>query len=189
MSEIWKDIPGYEGSYQVSNYGKVKSLNREITAGGAIKNRAVRERILKQGRNSKGYYHFVVSKNGETKIIRTHRIIAKLFIPNPSGFSEVNHKNETKSNNSAANLEWCNRQFNLQYGTGRKRLSNTLKGRKRPDLAGEKCASSKLKDFQVIAIYFDKRKYKEISKEYGIVFSCISKIKHKKAWNHLVDKL
>jgi hypothetical protein len=187
--ETWKDIPGYEGMYQVSSLGRIKSLQRIIMERRTQKQRPITERILKQGKNIKGYYCFAISKEGKLKSICTHRIVAELFIPNPLGLPEVNHKDEIKSNNRADNLEWCTHHYNILYGTGLKRLSDKLTGRQNKYCQGENSPSSKLKNYQVLAIYSDQRKYKEICKEYGVVESCISRIKHKKAWSFLLNSI
>ena len=104
MEEIWKDIKGYEGLYQVSNLGRVKSL------------KFGKERILKPGRKKIGYLIVLLyDNNGICKWFRIHRLVAEAFIPNPNNLPEVNHKDEDKSNNRVSNLEWCTRQYNNEY--------------------------------------------------------------------------
>jgi len=188
-SEIWKDIPGYEGMYQVSDFGQVKSLQRIITEKSTLKARPVRERILKQVASYKGYYFIHLSKNGAVKNVSVHRTIAKLFVPNPSSLPEVNHKDEIKANNYSGNLEWCSHLYNIRYGTGIVRKTKSQTGVPNIKNNGEGCGTSKLKRHQVLSIYSDPRKYKEISKEYGIVFSAISKIKHKRTWRVLLETI
>lgn len=123
MKEIWKDIPGYEGSYQVSNLGRVRSLNYNHT--GEIK-------LLKQGTDKKGYKRVSLYKNGKEKKYPVHRLVAITFISNPNNYKEVNHKDEDKSNNNVNNLEWCTREYNINYGTAMKRSSESKKGEKNP---------------------------------------------------------
>ena len=106
--EIWKDINGYEGKYQVSNLGNVKSLNYK---GGQ------KERLLKQHNHADGYLRVGLCKNGKQRLYLTHRLVAIAFIGNYANYSEVNHKDENKQNNNANNLEWCNRAYNMNYGT------------------------------------------------------------------------
>lgn len=102
MKEIWKDIKGYEGLYQVSNFGNVKSIRRN--------------KLLKQKLNKTGYYSVVLSVNGKIKCYLTHRLVAETFITNPDNLPCVNHKNERKNENRVDNLEWCNYLYNNTYG-------------------------------------------------------------------------
>ena len=102
--EIWCPIKGFEGLYEVSDKGRVRSL------------KFGKERILKPGRNT-GYLLVCLYKNGEKKWCKVHRLVAKTFIPNPDNLPEVNHKDEDKENNSVQNLEWCDQKYNINYGT------------------------------------------------------------------------
>ena len=95
--EIYRDIPEYEGLYQVSNYGNIKSLPRKRCKGC----------ILKPYYPKYGYPHVMLSKNGIQKCYKVHRLVAEVFIPNPDQKPEVNHKNANKSDNRVENLEWC----------------------------------------------------------------------------------
>lgn len=117
--EIFRDIEGYEGLYQVSNLGRVKSLEH-IKGGKCGSIRPVRERILKTGKRS-GYPSISLCKNGKKKSLHIHRLVAQAFIPNPDNLPEVNHKDEDKTNNSVTNLEWCTYQYNNNYGTVKER--------------------------------------------------------------------
>ena len=114
--EIWKDIQNYEGLYQVSNLGRIKSLSRRDRL-----NRVIQEKILKHGSNKKGYLIVVLCKEGRMKTCRVHRLVAKAFIPNPENKPEVNHKDEDKTNNKVENLEWMTRRENINYGTRNER--------------------------------------------------------------------
>lgn len=120
MDEVWKDIEGYEGLYQVSNTGEVKSLNYRGNG---------ESKLLKQGTNKKGYKIVSLFKNGKGKSHRVHRLVAMTFILNPNNYREVNHKDENKYNNNVDNLEWCNAKYNNNYGTRNKRASESLKGK------------------------------------------------------------
>lgn len=111
MQEIWKDIKGYEGKYQVSNYGNVKSLNYRNTG---------KERLLKPILQTDGYLCVGLCK--PLKMYLIHRLVAKEFIPNPDNLPCVNHKDENKHNNHVYNLEWCTNVYNLNYGTCRERM-------------------------------------------------------------------
>lgn len=115
--EIWKDIPGYEGKYQVSNHGRVKSLKFAKTG---------KPGIMKQQSNPKGYLSVSLHKNCKFKSFRVNRLVAMVFLPNPNNYLEVNHKDEDKTNNRVENLEWCNRLYNMNYGTWKER---TIKNR------------------------------------------------------------
>lgn len=112
MIEIWKDIPGYEGLYQVSNLGRIKSIlfrNRQIEY--------KRERILIPQPNGTGYLKTILSKNGIFKQYLIHRLGAMAFLPNPENLPQINHKDENKHNNKVDNLEWCTEKYNHEYGT------------------------------------------------------------------------
>lgn len=109
--EIWKDIIGYEGLYQVSNFGRVKSF------------KFGKERILKPGTNKYGYLIVILCKNGKVKHFYVHRLVAEAFIPNPHNYPCVNHKDECKTNNNVNNLEWCTYTYNNNYGTKIERIS------------------------------------------------------------------
>ena len=108
--EEWRDILGYEGLYQVSNEGRVKRLYRS------------KERILKL-RDIRGSFRIWLYKDKQVKTFGIHRLVAQAFLPNPDNLSEVNHKDENKYNNHVENLEWCDRLYNLNYGTRNQRIA------------------------------------------------------------------
>lgn len=107
--EVWEDIQGYEGYYQVSNLGRVKSLYK----GSAI---------LKGSVNNRGYHTVILYKDGKYKHFLKHRLVAQAFIPNPQKLPQVNHKDEDKSNNNVSNLEWCTNAYNNLYHDKAKRV-------------------------------------------------------------------
>ena len=109
-TEIWKDIEGYEGYYQVSNFGNVRSVDRVIEYSDGVK-RLRKGRILKPYKNRDGYLTCDLRKNSKHKISKIHRLVSEAFIPNPSNLPEVNHKDEDKTNNCVDNLEWCTRSY------------------------------------------------------------------------------
>ena len=117
MEEIWKDIEGYEGLYQVSNQGRVRSLDRCVNHGGrSNKGLSLKKgKILSQGKDGNGYPSVMLSKNSKTKRRHVYRFVAELFVPNPYNLPEVNHKDENKMNSCADNLEWCTRSYNNSY--------------------------------------------------------------------------
>lgn len=122
MEEVWKDIQGYEGKYQVSNLGRVKSLNY---------GRMNIEKILKPGLNSKGYPQVWLSRNGKKNVFFIHKLVASAYVSNDNIFNiQVNHKDEVKTNNRADNLEWCTAKYNNDYGTRKARAKET-KNKKR----------------------------------------------------------
>lgn len=126
--EIWRDIAGYEGCYQVSNIGRVRSLDRYVfTVGNPNKKRRIHGKILNLSRRMSngepGYLYVNLSKNGDDKLYTVHRLVAEAFIPNPDNLPCINHKDEDKSNNRVSNLEWCTIKYNNNYGTARKRSS------------------------------------------------------------------
>ena len=123
--EEWRDIEGYEGLYQVSNEGRVKSVGRVIVRSNG-RRQIIRERILAPATNCFGYKYVNLRTQGVGgKSITIHRLVAKAFVPNPNNLPEVNHKDECKENNSADNLEWCDRKYNVNYGTAQARHSVT----------------------------------------------------------------
>ena len=114
MEEIWKDIAGFEGLYQVSNMGNVKSLERTVCDNRGYY-RTVPERIRKPRNTGKGYLAVNLYKDGKAKNYKIHRLVAQAFLPNPYNLPEVNHIDEDKYNNCVENLEWCTSQYNIEY--------------------------------------------------------------------------
>lgn len=106
--EIWKPIVGYEGRYEVSNKGRVRSLNFRNTGKFGIR------RLFQ---DSNGYPILALYDGKSHKRERVHRLVARAFIPNPNNYPEINHKDENKSNNHVDNLEWCTSKYNTNYGT------------------------------------------------------------------------
>ena len=115
--ENWKDIKGYEGFYQVSNLGRVKSLERDVYNPRGTVIRHMEEKILVQRIDKHGYAYISLCLNGKHKTIQTHRLVALAFIPNPENKPQVNHKDENPLNNCVNNLEWCTASYNANYGT------------------------------------------------------------------------
>lgn len=111
MEEIWKDIEGYEGLYQVSNLGRVKRIM-------FINNRTSKtiNKILSNGKLDKNQYiQLKLSKDNNKKDIYLHRLVAQAFIPNPNHYSDINHIDGNKCNNRVDNLEWCTHKVNIQH--------------------------------------------------------------------------
>ena len=132
MKEIWKDIPGYEGLYQASNLGIIKSLKR-IAKKEYNNNRIVHERIMNGTKNADGYLkvHFKNKERNIDKGLFIHRLVAKAFLPNPDNLPQVNHKDGNKTNNRIDNLEWCSNLYNQQHAWKNKLHKPTMhKGKK-----------------------------------------------------------
>jgi len=105
MEEIWKDILGYEGLYQISNLGRVKSKRKVL--------KPIKGEYLKVG----------LSKNGIQKTLTIHRLVAQAFVDNPNKLNFVNHIDENKNNNVFTNLEWCTNKYNVNYGERNEKVS------------------------------------------------------------------
>lgn len=123
--ELWKDVVGYEGFYQVSNMGRVRSLDRFIVAKDGTK-REYKGRLLTPCDAGKGYRTVMLQANGKRSTPRLCRVVATAWIPNPNNLPQVNHKDEDKSNDKAENLEWCSAVYNTNYGTGIKRRARKI---------------------------------------------------------------
>lgn len=118
MIEVWKDIFGFYGVYKVSNLGNVKSINYNHTK---------KEKILKPIKDRYGYMYVNLFKDGKIKKMRIHRLVAQAFVQNDSIFNnEINHKNENKEDNRASNLEFCTREYNINFGTHNEKVSKKL---------------------------------------------------------------
>jgi len=131
MEEIWKDISGYEGLYQVSNLGRVRSLDRlsHYIRNGNPEAKLFKGRIMKQSHTTDGYLMIYLRKGGKDKYYSVHRLVAQAFIPNPENLPFVNHKDEVKDNNCVDNLEWCTHIYNCNYGTAIERMRQKVTGK------------------------------------------------------------
>ena len=109
--EHWKAIAGYDGQYEVSDQGRVKSLKHG------------KDKILKPRKDKYGYLQVGICKYGQIKFLLVHRLVAEAFIPNPNNLDTVNHKDEVKTNNTVGNLEWMSQRDNNNYGTRNKRIA------------------------------------------------------------------
>lgn len=166
MTEIWKDVIGYEGIYVVSNLCRVKSIRFE------------RHKILAQHDNARGYLQVSLYKGVEKKKY-AHRLMAKAFIPNPDKKPYINHKNGDKKDNRIENLEWCTHAENIRH-------SNEMG---LVDIRGEKSHSSKLTKLNVLKI---RRASKlggivrqELAEKYNVHPDTISDVISRKTWKHI----
>lgn len=167
IQEIWKDILDYEGLYQVSNLGRVKSL------------RFKKEKILKQQKNNYKYLQVNFCKNNNHKTHRTHQLVMLSFkLDKKFDYSEINHIDGNKENNTIDNLEWCTHKENMQHA-----IENNLSNK------GEKNGMSKLNEQQIRIIRLSyKNKYfnqTELSKIFNVKSNTISNIINYKQWNHI----
>lgn len=128
--EIWKDIKNYEGYYQVSNLGRIRSIDRYIKQynGYNYSTRIYKGKILKKEIGTRGYYKVVLQKRRKAKTYNVHRLVAETFIPNPKNLPQVNHKDENKLNNIVDNLEWCTSKYNINFGERNAKVANKLRG-------------------------------------------------------------
>ena len=125
MNEIWLPIEEYENLYEVSNLGRVRSLEHTVTNKNGV-TRKVPGKILKPGTQQNGYLTVNLSKNGIYRTYYIHRLVSSEFLPNPDNLPQINHLSEDKLNNSVENLEWCTAKENINYGTRNKRISEKL---------------------------------------------------------------
>lgn len=124
--EVWKDVVGYEGLYQISNLGRVKSMER-FRKGKKGSKTYCKERILKSRISNAGYYQVCVCKNNIKKQLSVHRMVALAHIPNEYGLSCVDHINGIRTDNRAVNLRWCSLKENLNFDLARKNISHSNK--------------------------------------------------------------
>lgn len=119
MKEIWKDVQNFEGLYQVSNLGRIKSFRKSTKYG------CQSEYILKPSIANNGYAQVTLYDNTARHKFLVHRLVAFAFIPNPDNLPQINHKDENRLNNCVSNLEWCTAEYNNAYGTARLRAVDT----------------------------------------------------------------
>lgn len=172
--EIWKNIENYEGLYQVSNLGRVKSLERKVK-GKAGYYKVIKEKILNPTLNNNGYHLVKLSKQSKCKGITVHRLVANAFIPNIDNKEQVNHIDGVKTNNRVSNLEWNTRSENMCH-------ADNIGLR---NIKGSKHVKSKLTEKQVLDIRESTLKGVELAKIYDVRPQLISKIKRRKLWKHI----
>lgn len=177
MEEIWKDIQGYEGIYQISNLGRVKSLSRIIFRGRG--KHITKDVIIKIYVNNTGYYGVNLNVNKTHKSFLLHRLIAKAFIPNPNNYPCINHIDGNPLNYSISNLEWCTYSQNTTHAYKINRMSQT----------GLHNNNVKLTEKDVLSIRNEYVQNKEtlisIAKKYNVYLTCIHKIVNRRTWKHI----
>ena len=168
--EVWKDIPGYEGLYQVSNWGRVKSFPKSNHFGIILKNKI----------SIKGYLNVYLYLNGKKSGFQVHRLVAQAFIPNPNNYPLVMHLNDIRDDNYYKNL---------QFGTDKMNNDDKEKKGRGNQPKGEKHYFSKLTEKEILEIRakYIPRKYSTIklAKEYLVHHSTILKIVKREVWTHV----
>ena len=151
--EKWKPIPGFNGAYEVSNLGNVRSIDRIVQRKDGYLMR-FKGKTLTPRANADGYLNLQLSDRDNPKTVRIHRLVAEAFIPNPDLLPEVNHKDEDKTNNAASNLEWCSHGYNSRYGTRGARISKKHSKPVEAYAPGESHASIRFDSISHAAEYF-----------------------------------
>ena len=130
LEVVRKPVKGYEGYYEVDQFGRVFGLDRiiKVNDNGRNYEKPIAGKQLKQSMHTKGYKTVSLTKDGKTKTLFVHRLVAEAFIPNVDNLPMVNHKDEDKTNNFVENLEWCTNDYNINYGTARKRQAKKIRG-------------------------------------------------------------
>ena len=164
--EEWRDIAGYEGLYQVSNMGRVKSLERTVTRKNGRK-LSVKEWILKPETIHNGYLRVALEDSGKRKRFLIHRLVCEAFLENPKNKPEVNHINEDKSDNRACNLEWVTKEENINHGTRNARVGKAV------SKALSKPVGQYTRDGKLIKVW---QSTKEVERQLGFANGNISKV-------------
>lgn len=169
--EIWKDIEGYEGLYQVSNLGRVKSLSKKRGFG------EQKEKVLKPWITNLGYCTVTLYKNSLSQIKRVHRLVAEAYIPNPENKETVNHIDGNKQNNTVENLEWNTQSENINHSIKTGLVSHS------PYVSGAKLNKTQIQEIRNIHIPYDKKTgTRALARKYNVDPSTISKIINMKSY-------
>lgn len=185
--EIWKDIPGYEGLYQVSNMGRARSLDRWITQKHAMKEghytRLFPGKLMNPFPDKRGYQYISLSKNGITKRGCVHYLVLKTFVGERPLNYDCNHLNGKKGDNRLGNLEYCTKSENMRHAL------DVLKIVRRSGTIGEKHHKAKLTDNDIVRIrkLYSSKQYiqKQLAKIFGVSQRTISLIVRGEGWKHL----
>jgi hypothetical protein len=168
MEEVWKDIKGFEGLYQVSNIGNVKRL---------ISQRVFAERLIGRSIDRYGYVKRILSKNGKNNYFTEHRLVAIAFIDNPDNKATVNHINGIKTDNRVENLEWNTNNENHQHA-----INTGLKDQK--GIKHHKCKLTEEQVREIREIGFSQTRM-SLSKKYGVCRKNILGIIRGDFWKHI----
>jgi len=178
MKEIWKDIPDFEGFYQISNYGRMRSLDRKVEHRNGVEYQIKKGKILRLSINRDGYVKCTVSKNSNLTSFTMHRLVGLCFIKNTYNKPCINHKNGIKNDNRMENLEWVTQSENIIHS-----FKNGFHKPQRGSLNG----AAKLNEAQVreIRLLYATRNYlqREIASKYNISRTSISLIINYKRWS------
>lgn len=174
--EVWKSVVGYEGLYEVSSLGRVKSLERKCNTRSGI--RTVPEKILVNGLDSYGYYQVNLYVENIRNTWKVHRLECLAFLPNPENKRSINHKNGVKTDNRLENLEWSTEKENTVHA----HKNGLARGRR-----GEEHGQTNLTEIQAREIKYnhDDKTGVELSKMYGITTSSVSAIRNGKRWKYI----
>lgn len=176
MNEVWKPVKGYEDLYEVSNYGRVRSVDHYTTV--VQKSRTYnifrKGQVLTPKPRHHGYLAVPLYGRGghATRNMRSfsvHRLVAEAFVENPNGYTEVNHKDEDKTNNRAENLEWCTRQYNTTYGTCQSR-----RVRKGADNPRSKAVNQYTRDGELVRRFESVNEIRRCGFSVGNVWKCLN---------------
>lgn len=146
---VRRPVHGYEGHYVVDQFGRVYGVDRAATVldNGRIYEKPIAGKQMKQSLHTKGYKTVTLTKDGKTKTVYVHRIVAEAFIDNPDNLPMVNHKDEDKTNNFVENLEWCSASYNRTYGKGVEKQAKQLRGKKHTEGHKRKISESMKRHF------------------------------------------
>jgi len=178
MEEIWKPIANYEGLYEVSSLGRIKSLKHYAEYGEEKRKRIRNERILnltKAASKKATYWRVGLYKEGKQKLFFVHRVVAEAFIPNTSGKPHIGHINNNPSDNSVHNLEWCTIAENNKH---RKKSGHYE--------VGSKVHNAKLKETEASIILHSKKSDRDLANEYNVSVKVIYNIRRRLSWKHVV---
>lgn len=170
--EIWADIIGFEGLYQVSNMGRVKSTPK-------IQN-GYKARIRKQGIDNRGYLRVCVGKDSIKSTFKVHRLVAEYFVSNPNNYDEVNHKKGNKFDNRATEIEWSNRSLNIQHGFD----SGLMQGKK-----GDQNVSAIISNKMALDIFNSTLTPKNTALLFGIKITMVYDIRSGRSFSSITGKV
>lgn len=174
MEEIWRPVVGYEGFYEVSSLGNLKSVERTVRCNTGVRTLCAQE--MKPFLDNGGYLKITLY---DKKQFFVHRLVAEAFIPNPDNLPYINHKDECKTNNVCTNLEWCDSKYNNNYGSRTKRSSKKRIGSGKQVIGTDNLGNSvTFKNADIAELFFK-------GKITGIIYKCISaKYRNKSAYGY-----